>query len=626
MSLTRAIVLSLAVLGASTAPVAASSLATDKAVFEDPTGRLTFEEVRTRTFRPYRAFLNEGYTSSVFWIRLTIRPVPAAEDLPESPGAGWAIIRMRPVFIDQVELFDPADASGRRRLAGDRFEWGESEHLSLAHTFVIRVGPQPRQVWLRMQTTSAKHLHVDVLPWQEAVQLDRQDELRASLIVVLLVTLALGGLVAALTTHTATDYAFAAMQAANLPYALYVLGYVRPLTSGLVPARVLDTGFNVAVFVAIHVSCWFYYFFITEHRPSRLGRWLVALPLSFLPILLWLMIAGYLELALFLNAITVGVLPMTMLVASITCRAWQPNSEVRPTLPRWLYLGASIAAALGAVMWFVSVSGWMKSTYFLLYGMIWFTALIGTVMLGVLLVRARGIAATRTDALLRAQIAESRALQAGQKRAEQAELLSMLAHEVKTGLSVIRMALAPAASTELRAVADEAVDGIGRALDRCSDEPRVTEPEMFSITASAARPLLESIRVDSAAPSRVVTSVDHDLEQIVTDSVTLRRLLALLVENALMHGAQDAPVDLVASVDRRQGGGVLIWTSNLPGTSGWPDPAQVFAKYYRSPGARRLTGSGLGLHLAATLATQLGGELRYAPSATHVRFVLWLSR
>ena len=127
-------------------------------------------------------------------------------------------------------------------------------------------------------------------------------------------------------------------------------------------------------------------------------------------------------------------------------------------------------------------------------------------------------------------------------------------------------------------------------------------------------------------PARVVVSVDPDLDGLVTDGVTVRRLLALLVDNALMHGAQDAPVDLIAAVDRREAGGLLIWTSNLPGVSGWPDPTQVFSKYYRSPGARRLKGSGLGLHLAVTLAHQLGGQLRYAPTATHVRFVLWLPR
>jgi K+-sensing histidine kinase KdpD len=286
-----------------------------------------------------------------------------------------------------------------------------------------------------------------------------------------------------------------------------------------------------------------------------------------------------------------------------------------------------MASALGATLWFASIYGWMKSTFFLLYGMTWFTALIGVVMLTVLIVRTRRLAAMRADALLRAQVAESRAVQAHQQRAEQFQLLAMLTHEVKTALSVIRIAVtAPAPSAELRGVAEEAIDSIGRTVERCGEVQGVTEPEMFAISTAAVGPLLESVRAATPVPERVVVSLDHDLDDILTDGVTLRRLLALLVDNALMHGAQDTPVDLMAAVDRRESGGLLLWTSNLPGVSGWPDPTQVFAKYYRTPGARRLKGSGLGLHLAATLATQLGGYLRYAPTATHVRFVLWLPR
>lgn len=608
-------------------PAGAQDLVTEKAVFEDTTGRLSFEEARQRTFTPYEAFLNGGYGPAVFWVRLTIGAVPAAIDQPDHPGAGWAVIRMRPVFIDQIELFDPADTSGRPRVTGDRTEWQDAEHRSLTHTFVIPVGPVPRQVWLRMQTTSARQLDVQVMPWQDSNQFDRQDELTSALLIMLLVALALVGLIAAVATYTTTDYAFAAMQAANLPYALYVLGYARPLLASYVPALLLDQGFNIAVFIGVHLTCWFYYYFVKEQRPSRLGTWLVTVPLFFLPALLLVTIAGRLDVALRLNAYTILILPCTTLVAALTCRAWAPGSEVRPSVPRGLYLGAALVGALGSTLWFLTQYGWLKSTYFMLYGMIWFTALIGGVMLTVLLVRTRRVSLMRAEAVLRAQIAESQALQARQQREEQSQLLSMLTHEVKTGLSVIRMVLgAPGASADLRQLADQSIDSIGRVIDRCGDVQRVETPESFPGVRSPLRSTMAAVRAESAAPARVVIAIEDDLGDAATDAITLRRLLGLLVENALMHGAQDAPVELSAAVDRRQAGGLLIWTANLPGIAGWPDPGLVFQKYYRSPGARRLTGSGLGLHLASTLASQLGGTLRYAPTATHVRFVLWLPR
>jgi signal transduction histidine kinase len=64
--------------------------------------------------------------------------------------------------------------------------------------------------------------------------------------------------------------------------------------------------------------------------------------------------------------------------------------------------------------------------------------------------------------------------------------------------------------------------------------------------------------------------------------------------------------------------------TNNPGASGWPDADQLFAKYYRSSSAQLQSGTGLGLYLSHTLATQLGGTLRYRPAAQSIRFELWL--
>jgi signal transduction histidine kinase len=66
---------------------------------------------------------------------------------------------------------------------------------------------------------------------------------------------------------------------------------------------------------------------------------------------------------------------------------------------------------------------------------------------------------------------------------------------------------------------------------------------------------------------------------------------------------------------------IRIEVANAPGASGWPDQDKLFKKYYRSSGAQRQTGTGLGLYQAARITQQLGGTLGYAPDATLVRFV-----
>jgi len=81
---------------------------------------------------------------------------------------------------------------------------------------------------------------------------------------------------------------------------------------------------------------------------------------------------------------------------------------------------------------------------------------------------------------------------------------------------------------------------------------------------------------------------------------------------------------LAAPQHTRAGVGVSVTVTNSPGSAGEPDAGQVFRKFYRSPGARRRTGSGLGLYIAQGLSRLLGGSLRYERDAHGLHFIVWL--
>ena len=70
--------------------------------------------------------------------------------------------------------------------------------------------------------------------------------------------------------------------------------------------------------------------------------------------------------------------------------------------------------------------------------------------------------------------------------------------------------------------------------------------------------------------------------------------------------------------------GLQLSVMNTAGDAGIPDAEHVFKKYWRGPGATRCAGSGLGLYLSSLIANRLGGELRYRPENSTVRFELWL--
>jgi signal transduction histidine kinase len=50
----------------------------------------------------------------------------------------------------------------------------------------------------------------------------------------------------------------------------------------------------------------------------------------------------------------------------------------------------------------------------------------------------------------------------------------------------------------------------------------------------------------------------------------------------------------------------------------------VFKKYYRSAGAHRKTGSGLGLYLVKNYMQLLGGQVSYSATDSQVEFGLWI--
>ena len=115
-------------------------------------------------------------------------------------------------------------------------------------------------------------------------------------------------------------------------------------------------------------------------------------------------------------------------------------------------------------------------------------------------------------------------------------------------------------------------------------------------------------------PTQLTLQTDRQLMFIVLNN---------LLENACKYAPQETPiyVRLWQEPDKQMTG---IEVRNQPDPAGWPDGAQVFDKYYRSPHARRQAGTGLGLYLVRNLVQTLGGQIRYAPDNTWVRFVIEL--
>ena len=218
--------------------------------------------------------------------------------------------------------------------------------------------------------------------------------------------------------------------------------------------------------------------------------------------------------------------------------------------------------------------------------------------------------------------AEQDARREHEERIRQGQFLAMLAHELRTSLTVLRLAIssqpmAPKTVDKAERAMNSMIDVIDQSVqvERLADGKVIIERMPCDMVL-----LVKSVIADSREPARIRARLADSLT-LHTDGRLLRIVISNLVDNALKYGKSGEPVDVNLVTD---GAHLRLVVGNAIGRAGAPDPHRVFEKYYRAPQAHTFTGSGLGLHISQALVGLLGGELRYLPSDDRALFELHL--
>lgn len=237
----------------------------------------------------------------------------------------------------------------------------------------------------------------------------------------------------------------------------------------------------------------------------------------------------------------------------------------------------------------------------------------------------------RLTAEVEARLAQLTAIDAAR-----AELLSVVTHELRTPLSVVRVyvdlfadaAAAGAPTPDAEAWRDAANDQLSR-LDRLVD----------SILASVRGEGLTGL---SRAPFDAVQAVDETVETLrlllhphpirwdrpegpmtaIGDDARFRQVLEQLLENESKYAPGDQGVSIGVW---RNGGEVQVYvTDDGPGVP-IEDWESVFEPFVRVEGRGRSRGSGIGLFAARRLMTAMGGRIFIEPNGyASSRFVVAL--
>jgi signal transduction histidine kinase len=236
------------------------------------------------------------------------------------------------------------------------------------------------------------------------------------------------------------------------------------------------------------------------------------------------------------------------------------------------------------------------------------------------------------DAEERVEKSES-ALLDEQQTAELRELfIAVLGHDLRTPLSSVATGAQALQKMQLGGQATTILDRIKRSSDRMArlienildfargrlggGIPIVKQPD------AQLPQTLEHVIAELSAihPERKVDAKIQITRPVSCDAGRLGQLLANLLSNALVHGAADEPVTVVA---RRDGDVLILSVTN----KGKPIPAETVERLFQpfargAGGERRQQGLGLGLYIASQIAQAHDGTLSVESNPAGTTFTL----
>ncbi len=606
-----------------TGNASADELITDRAYFIDDTASKTFSEVSQEQLTPYAGVLSRGYTKAAIWIRLQITPPRHSKPDDE------VVLRIRPVFLDEIRLFDPLDTSGAERIVGDTTPISASEFTSLSHTFVIPAGSEPRTLWLRLRTTSTNLLTVEAMTRSEMAASELHLNLAYFIVMAFIAMFMLLVVFNWPGQREALYPLFVVRQMFCLVYTASLFGLHRFLFRDFSP-HFLDALFSWIVAGSTAITILFEREFLSEYSPRLPAKIALNVLLCGSAAVMTMLLFGDVGQALKTNMVLSSVAVLALFLIALTSISRDESDEKQNDilLSKKIIVGYYSALCLALAFSVLPLLGLLQATTYAIDGLVFYALASSLIVTGMMLIRAHKQRKVHAEYGKKLLLSEQRVALEQNKREEQSHLFHMLMHEIKNPLAVIDMALlAKNDQQTTSAYVSRAITSVKDILDRCVKADKLSDGNVETNPVSIR--LDEFIRQLLAAKNGEARHFSVRIDSpcsVIADRQLLGVVLNNLFDNALRYGDLREPVGINARTEASHAGrrGVTLTVSNRPGPASWPDPDKVFKKYYRSAGAEAQSGTGLGLYLIRTLATLMGGDCQYVPDDKNIRFELWL--
>ncbi len=600
----------------------------DLAVLVDKPGQESIASVsqpsRAAEFSPAPHGFSAGYTRAVHWLRFTLNAPP-----PDAQGKREILLEIHPPYVDDLQIYLPqpdATPPFDVRRGGDRLPQSAKEYPYRAFVYRIHFeDAKPRTAYVRLQTTSSSVLIVKAWEPQRFIE----QTAREYAVLGVLFGLILAGLLANVWHGLLRREDLYRRYVAYLAAALFNLAGINGVAGEFFFPHSpfwASHWVSLGTFSIVLFGFRFYILALDIQNAAPWMRWVYRLQIGLAVVCLPMPFLGfYPEAASILLPFTV----LTLLAGAWrSVQLWRQQSDNGNGNGKILLLAHLISLA-GNLSVVPALLGLLPGQFWLIYG--FQLGSLGTLLTLQLMLsqHVRTMQAKLNQASTDIEIAKATAQQERAEREQQRHFLSMLTHELKTPLSVIRLRLGATAPTlRMQAHANQAVEDINAIVERCASVSQIEDgADTPQIAPCDLRALLSELLAQQLGCERVTLQLHPEVlaAPLHCDPLLLRTLLSNLIDNAIKYSPPDSTTQITATPSpeaERQG--IRIEVGNPVGHAGMPDPAQVFEKYYRAPGAHRHSGSGLGLYIVKALTQQLGGAIDYHPHPDRVTFALWL--
>jgi signal transduction histidine kinase len=604
--------------------VQAADRITARAWLEDRTGQLTFEQVKEQPFAPFDSVLSLGIGKAPVWVRLRIGP-QGTTALDPAALNNTLYLKISPVYLDRIQLFDPLDSFGRARITGDQYPNTQDEFRSLSFGFLIPQGDVARDIYLRIETTSTRFFYAQALTQEDLIEAQRWLQIFSGIFIGISILLLAWGVVSWLISREALLFAYVLSQFSGLVFGATLLGHLRYLFGSAVSPVFVDYTTSVSAIAAVGLATYFYWQLFRDFKPPKWGSRGLILVMAVEALALGLVGLGEIRLGIMTNWFVIMLMSPVCLVLVFFCRGWQPahrgSTRLLPKGILIFYFGTlfliTFTAALGGL-------GVIGSGHFAIFGGLGNTLFSGIIAFAILQYRAT--LNQKAQLQMTADLARANDIAEKERghRLDQGRLLTMLAHEIKTPLSVISLALGTQTKLEsAQASARNAIRDIRDIIDQCLEADTIDTARLRAnfCEVSLKEVLEQALERIQGLENRLRFSGSLEV-RLTSDPRFLRTILFNLLDNARRYGDPNETVEF--EVNASAIAEIEISICNAPGALGLPDPDRVFEKYYRSAAAQRVSGTGLGLYLAKQLSEKLGASLRYAADDSKICFRLCL--